>query len=60
MMPSTFTNLPALAKRIERLPVADKLVAATLLYNDGHHEMAERFARMAADEIAIELLVGKK
>jgi hypothetical protein len=59
-MPSTFTNLPALAKRIERLPVGDKLTAAALLYQDGKHEMAETIARMAADEIRVARLLSQQ
>lgn len=58
-MPSAFKNLPALAKRIERLPVGDKLTAAAMLYQDGQHDIAERIARMAADEIAVARLLAK-
>lgn len=57
-MPSVFKNLDRLAKRIELLPAGDKLTAAAMLYQEGQHELAERIARMAVDEIAASRLVS--
>ena len=54
------TNLEALAEKTLNLQTADKFLLASMLLNQGMHELAETIGRRAVQEIQLSRLLARK